>query len=440
MKRIVSIIVTLCLVLSCTAVAFAKAGPTIVKQPESQTTDAKGKVTFECKVKNATSITWYFVDPATGEKTSARNIGKLFKGIGVRGPNGQKLSLSKVPDALHGWSLYCHIFGNGYQLDSDTVQLFIYGKETEASAEQPATEAESVPAEEPQPEPEPAPAEEPQPEAEIAPAEQPTEEQPAEAQIAEGQSAEEQPAEDQATEKKSSKKKSSKKKKSTEQTTEQTAEQATEQTAEQPAEETVATAEVAPEPADVTDVGPKYEVNEIGEAIIPDKEITVSATDVLLYPVDARGNLMEGEAGVSAMTFVNTGEFYLKADAPIKYVTFNGIRFQPAEPVTSIKLSGVSDDLFISAKLDKGLAEGELDYDNMCAVTCEGCTFTFRADGLTNVTSGQVPAGASITVLCTERDKTANGYIINGGEAVQQGKASFKLTITENTTIAMAGQ
>ena len=93
MKRFLAFLLMLCLALSVFSVAAADK-PVISKQPETQTVKKGGSCSFTTKIKNAEGITWYFINPETGEKTSARNITKIFKKLVVKNPNGQKLTRS----------------------------------------------------------------------------------------------------------------------------------------------------------------------------------------------------------------------------------------------------------------------------------------------------------------------------------------------------------
>lgn len=128
MKKLLGIILTLCIVLSLAADAFAASKPEITKQPETATTSKKGTVSFSIAVKGSvSSYTWYFVNPETGDKISGKKLSSSVKGVKVSNPNSKKISLSRVPESMHGWSVYCHINGNGYKIDSDTVSLYVYG-------------------------------------------------------------------------------------------------------------------------------------------------------------------------------------------------------------------------------------------------------------------------------------------------------------------------
>ena len=76
MKKIIGLVLAFCLVFSLVAGAFADSKPTITKQPETSTTSKKGAVSFSISVKGTvSSYTWYFINPATGEKVSGSQLG-----------------------------------------------------------------------------------------------------------------------------------------------------------------------------------------------------------------------------------------------------------------------------------------------------------------------------------------------------------------------------
>jgi len=150
MKKLIGIILTLCLILTLAADAFAASKPEITKQPETATTSKKGAVSFSISVKGSvSSYTWYFVNPETGDKISGKKLSSTVKGVKVKNPNSKKISLTHVPESMHGWSVYCHVNGNGYKIDSDTVTLYVYGMEVpdSASSAAPANSSESKPEE-----------------------------------------------------------------------------------------------------------------------------------------------------------------------------------------------------------------------------------------------------------------------------------------------------
>ena len=139
MKKILGLILALCIVFAFTADAFAGSKPKIVKQPETATTSKKGTVSFSVKVSGTvSSITWHFIDPVSGKDYTGKTLSKSIKGVRVSNPNGKKITLSKVPESMHGWTVYCHINGNAYKVDSDRVMLLVYGMDPPAATEQPS--------------------------------------------------------------------------------------------------------------------------------------------------------------------------------------------------------------------------------------------------------------------------------------------------------------
>ena len=128
LKRLIAVLMILCLMLGFSTVAMA-AKPVITQQPETMTVKKGGTVSFTIKAKNANSITWHFINPMTGQDLTGKQLSKSIPGVKVVSPNGKKITLKKVPEAMHGWSVYCHLGQKNSGVDSDTVMLLIDGKE-----------------------------------------------------------------------------------------------------------------------------------------------------------------------------------------------------------------------------------------------------------------------------------------------------------------------
>ena len=129
MKRIVSLILILCLMCSFAAEALAAAKWEITQQTKCTTT--KKSVTISVKVKGkGVKYQWIFVNPDDPDDTvTGKNLAKdkRFKGIKVSGYTKNKIVLTKVPEALHGWTVYCHLYSNAYKMDTDPVAVAVYG-------------------------------------------------------------------------------------------------------------------------------------------------------------------------------------------------------------------------------------------------------------------------------------------------------------------------
>ena len=174
------------------------------------------------------------------------------------------------------------------------------------------------------------------------------------------------------------------------------------------------------------------------EEIAGPKIITVTADKVTLYPVDSHGDAIEDQAA-STLTFEDSGSVAVRSDTPVKYWMINGIRIEPTEDLTSFVLKNITTDLKISAKLNAAPAAStdEIDPNSPCEVTCTGCCFTYHKGGLASVTSGTVPAGATIIVFSSDPKAVEKGFSINGDTPDYQGSTTFRLKITEDTTISV---
>ena len=149
MKKIVSLLIVLCLLLGISSVALAAGAPKITKQPTTQTTNKKGTVTFTFSAKNynTNDSGWRFVNPATGEEYTGPQMRELlaeYKGTLSVSNGKQKLTLTKVPESMNGWEVYVVLTNNGYTVNSDRVRLWCYGMAQTTTPATP-TETETVP-------------------------------------------------------------------------------------------------------------------------------------------------------------------------------------------------------------------------------------------------------------------------------------------------------
>ena len=64
-----------------------------------------------------------------------------------------------------------------------------------------------------------------------------------------------------------------------------------------------------------------YPLDEMGNPIIPDREITITAQNALLYPLDESGNL-SGD-GAETLSFTNYANFAIKASAAVQPTPFS---------------------------------------------------------------------------------------------------------------------
>ena len=348
MKRILGLILVCCLVFSVFAEAFAAPKWEITEQTKAVTNEKKKTVTITVKVKPAGKMKfqWVFVDPENPERTSTgkkitKDI-KEAKGLKLSGVTSNKLVLSKIPEALNGWKVYCHLYSNAYSMDSEPVVLVVPGMEPPETPDSEGGEGEG-----------------------------------------EG--------------------------KETADTKEQKADGEGESEGEGEEE------------------GSTYEY----------KDFTVSANGKYLFKVDSMGNI-EGDKGVSSLTFTDSGSVAVKSEEPFKSWTVNGIRFEPEDEITGFKMFNLSDNTSISLKTAvKTVSSAKVDESTLLTVTCKGCSFTYAPKGLKSVKEGQVPSGAVIYVFADSSEAAANGYVINGGEPQNAGSLSMQVTVTEDMEIVV---
>ena len=135
MKKIFAVLLALSLLLGAFSVASAAGAgaPKIQKQPTSQTTDKKGKVTFSFRATNFSpeESSWHFIDPATGREYTGPELREAMaevKGFKLTVSNGkQVLTLTGVPESMHGWEVFVRLVNKGYEIDTDHVRLWYYG-------------------------------------------------------------------------------------------------------------------------------------------------------------------------------------------------------------------------------------------------------------------------------------------------------------------------
>ena len=358
MKKLVSLLLVLCLVLGISCTALAVGAPKITRQPVSATTDKYGTLTltFEATDFVPNDSSWHFVEPDTGKEWTGPELRKEMEArkevrFELKAFNGkQKLVLTNVPKYMHGWEVYAVLVGEGFKVETDHIRIWYYGFDKDENG------------------------------------------------IAQAKAA--------ATSKSKGKDDKSKKDDKGKSSSGTAASTGTD------------TAE--PEDPDAP------------------KIITVTADKVTLYPVDSRGNALEDQAA-SSITFEDSGSVAVRSDVPVKYWMINGIRIEPDDSnLTSFVLKNITSNLTISAKLQKtsGASSAEIDPDSPCEITCVGCSFTYHKGGLSSVTSGTVPMGATIIVFTTA-DSASKGFSVNGDAPEHQGSTSFSLKIEEDTTITV---
>ncbi len=393
MKRILTFLLVLSLIAGCCVVAFAAGKPVITQQPEVTAGKSKNSVVISVNAKSFESLTWYFVNPATGEKTSGRNISKVFSGLKVSNPNGRKITLKKVPAEMNGWGVYAHFFGNGYKVDSEMITLQIGDGTVSATSAGAAVVA---------------------PAGVSAPASGPYTVSTTGFELYKVDAS-----------------------------GEPTGEAATSLTFEGAA----AVCVMAPEGKQINNLlinsltfTPSTAVNSLTlNGIVGPTVISGSVVDENGEVIDLSYNISE-----PAATEEPTEEPVEETKSSKKDSKKESKKAAKDEPTPTPNIAdlepgvAINDELFsveVVTPAPVNTPEPQVEVEDGVTVTCENCRFS--GGGYTFATSGTVPAGTQIVVISGATGNLNKGYVINGAAADYKGKSSFRLTVDQNTTITM---
>ncbi len=386
MKRKLAFFLVFCLIMGCCAAAFAASRPVITKQPEAKPSKNGTSITVTVKAHSYESLTWYFVNPETGEKTSARKISKVFKGMKVSNPNGAKMTLKKVPADLEGWSLYAHFYGNGYKVDSDMIVLSLEGESTVSTAAIPSdTKAAPVTA-----------------------ASGPYKVSAVGLELYK---------------------------------VDASGEAVGDAASSLTFEGTASLCVKAPEGRVITNLlintlefKPSAPVSSLtlkginGVTVIKGTVADSDTGEVIDLSWDIGGGEEETDGENEAVDE--------PAEEPEENADENAAEDEDADAEDDGDEEGLGE---VVTPAPRNTPEPQVEKgENTVSVTCENCRFS--GGGYTFATSGSVPAGTQIVVISGSSGDLSKGYVINGAEADYLGKSSFRITVDTDTSISMTAR
>ena len=107
MKKLVSILLVIGIILSLGAAAFAEAvGITVTRNPVSVSCRAGEMAWFYANADSYETVAWSFIAPS-GLEVSLSEFRSLFPIAIVAGENSTSLSVSNVPVEMDGWAVCC---------------------------------------------------------------------------------------------------------------------------------------------------------------------------------------------------------------------------------------------------------------------------------------------------------------------------------------------
>ena len=146
MKRILSFIVALMLVLPLSAVAAEaeedrqlplgirtdraislKKKKAITKSPTGETVEEGGRAQFVARADNCSGVIWHLSSPE-GTDLLAQNAPNSFPGLEIQGLGSERLVLDKIPAGLDGWNVWAEFIYMDGNLISGFAKLHVISK------------------------------------------------------------------------------------------------------------------------------------------------------------------------------------------------------------------------------------------------------------------------------------------------------------------------
>ena len=123
MKKLISIVLVLVMVLALGAVAFADSSIYVTKHPTDEVRSAGGTAWFVSGAASYSSLSWTFQAP-DGTQYSVQDFRTHFPYATVEGENTTTLTIRNLGTDMNGWGVFCSFF-NGYG-QTDTAMAFLY--------------------------------------------------------------------------------------------------------------------------------------------------------------------------------------------------------------------------------------------------------------------------------------------------------------------------
>lgn len=116
MKKLISVLLSVVLILALGAAAYADYGIVITRNPKSGTWAAGESAWFEAGAQYYSTLDWTFADPC-GNEHSVEEFRMLFPEVIVDGENTSMLTVSRLTEELNDWAVFC-----SFHSDIDNAQ------------------------------------------------------------------------------------------------------------------------------------------------------------------------------------------------------------------------------------------------------------------------------------------------------------------------------
>ena len=126
MKKLISAILILVLVLSMEALAFADHSvPAITKSPTDKVRTAGETAIFSAGATGYDTLSWAFVSP-DGIPCSVQDFRYRFPYASVDGEHTATIMIKNLGPDMNGWGVFCSFFSSGVEADTAVAYLLVH--------------------------------------------------------------------------------------------------------------------------------------------------------------------------------------------------------------------------------------------------------------------------------------------------------------------------
>ena len=124
MKKAVSVILVLVMILALSAVAFADSGITVTKNPTNEVRTAGATAWFVSGASSYTSLSWTFLSPE-GIRYSVQDFRNRFPYASVEGEYSTTLTIRNLNTDMNNWGAFCTFYSGSASASTAVAYMYV---------------------------------------------------------------------------------------------------------------------------------------------------------------------------------------------------------------------------------------------------------------------------------------------------------------------------